>query len=62
MWTVFVRVLQQDAEVARAEAARLHGTYITCRASACRAVPTKKPARENPTLNIKYTKLTSILL
>ena len=36
------------AKAARAEAARRHGTYITCRAGACRAVPTKKAARENP--------------
>ena len=35
-------------EAARAKAARRHGTYITCRASACRAVPTRKPARGNP--------------
>ena len=40
------------AKAARAEAARRHGTYITCRAGACRAVPTKKAARENPTTKI----------
>ena len=38
------------AEAARAEAARRHGTYITCRAVPARAVPTKKAARENPTV------------
>ena len=32
----------------RAKAARRHGTYITCR-----AVPTKKAARENPNTNTK---------
>ena len=26
-----------------------HGTYMACRADACRAVPMRNPARENPT-------------
>ena len=34
------------AEAARAEAARRHGTYITCR-----AVSMKKAVRENPRAN-----------
>ena len=34
------------AKAARVEAARRHGTYITCRAGACRA--DEKTARENP--------------
>ena len=42
------------AKTARAEAARRHGTHITCR-----AVRTKKAARENPTLWCKTTPKTS---
>ena len=41
------------AKAARAEAARRHGTYITCRAGACRAVPPKKTARENPSGEVR---------
>ena len=37
MLLVFVRVLTVRAKTARAEAARRDGTYITCRAHACRA-------------------------
>ena len=37
MLLIFVRVWTVRAKTARAEAARRHGTYITCRARACRA-------------------------